>query len=41
MTLIGLSHAGSEYPVMEDIAEWMRENLNIEAEAIPENNWWR
>jgi len=41
MTLIGLSHAGSEYPVMEDIAEWIKEKFNINAEAIPENNWWR
>lgn len=41
MTLIGLSHAGSEYPVMEDIAEWIKEKFNIDAEAIPEKNWWR
>ncbi|MDD4381768.1 MAG: Nif3-like dinuclear metal center hexameric protein [Candidatus Dojkabacteria bacterium] len=41
MTLIGLSHAGSEYPVMEDIAKWFKEKFQIEAEAIPENSWWR
>lgn len=41
MTLIGLSHAGSEYPVMEDIAKWMKDNLNVDAEAIPEDSWWR
>ncbi len=41
MTLIGLSHAGSEYPVMEDIAIWIKEKFNIDAEALPESNWWR
>jgi putative NIF3 family GTP cyclohydrolase 1 type 2 len=41
MTLLGFSHAGSEYPVMEDIAVWIKEKFNIDAEAIPEKNWWR
>jgi len=41
MTLIGLSHAASEYPVMEDIAEWIKNKYEIDAEAIPEKNWWR
>ena len=41
MTLLGFSHAGSEYPVMEDIAVWIKERFNIDAEAIPEENWWR
>jgi len=41
MTLIGLSHAGSEYPVMEDIADWIKEKFGIDAEPIPEKNWWR
>ena len=41
MTLLGFSHAGSEYPVMEDIALWIKEILNIDAEAIPEKKWWR
>ncbi len=41
MTLVGLSHAASEYPVMEDIAEWIINKYGIDAEAIPEKNWWR
>lgn len=41
MTLVGLSHAGSEYPVMEDIAAWIKEKFNIDAQAIPEKIWWR
>jgi putative NIF3 family GTP cyclohydrolase 1 type 2 len=41
MTLIGLSHAGSEFPAMVHIAEWIKEKFNIDAEAMPEKNWWR
>jgi putative NIF3 family GTP cyclohydrolase 1 type 2 len=41
ISAIGLSHAGSEFLVMYDIVKWMKENIGIEAEVLPEENWWR
>jgi putative NIF3 family GTP cyclohydrolase 1 type 2 len=41
ISAIGLSHAGSEFVVMHDIAGWIKNNLGIKAEALPERNWWR
>jgi hypothetical protein len=41
LVAIGLSHAGSEYLVMTEIAPFMERHLGTPAEAIPESNWWR
>lgn len=41
LTAIGLSHAGSEFLVMRELAPFLREQWQIEAEAIPEATWWR
>jgi len=41
ISAIGLSHAGSEFLVMYDIADWIRLNLDLEAIPLPEEKWWR
>lgn len=41
LVAIGLSHAGSEYLVMTEIAPFIERHLGILAEAVPESNWWR
>jgi len=41
ISAIGLSHAGSEFLVMLDVAEWIKTNLSLKAETLPENKWWR
>lgn len=41
LVAIGLSHAGSEYPVMTKIAPFIERHLGIPAEAVLESNWWR
>jgi putative NIF3 family GTP cyclohydrolase 1 type 2 len=41
LVAIGLSHAGSEYLVMTEIAPFIERHLGIPAEAVPESNWWR
>jgi hypothetical protein len=41
LVAIGLSHAGSEYLVMTEIAPFIERHLDIPAEAVPESNWWR
>jgi putative NIF3 family GTP cyclohydrolase 1 type 2 len=41
LVAIGLSHAGSEYLVMTEIAPFIERHLGVPAEAVPESNWWR
>lgn len=42
MALIGVSHASSEYLVMEkQIVPWFKSTFNIPAEGIPLRVWWR
>jgi putative NIF3 family GTP cyclohydrolase 1 type 2 len=39
---IGLSHAGSEFLVMESqMKSWFKKNLHLHAYPIPEDTWWR
>lgn len=42
MSIIGISHAGSEYIAIRDqVVPFIKKNLKIETEAISESNWWR
>jgi putative NIF3 family GTP cyclohydrolase 1 type 2 len=41
LVAIGLSHAGSEFLVMQEIAPFIERELGIAAEAVPEPHWWR
>ncbi len=41
MAAIGLSHAGSEFLVMRDVASLVEREFGIPAEAVPESRWWR
>ncbi len=42
MALIGVSHAASEFLVMETkMKTWFIENAGIQAVTIPEKHWWR
>ncbi len=42
MSLIGVSHAGSEFLVMKtQMKEWLVSNFRIEALPIHEDIWWR
>ena len=41
ISAIGLSHAGSEYLVMPEIASWIESTLKIKAVSLPEIRWWR
>lgn len=42
MALIGVSHAGSEFLVMErDMKPWFETHFGIHVEAIGEEKWWR
>ncbi len=38
---IGVSHAGSEFLVMTELAPVFQDHLGIPAQALPEANWWR
>jgi len=38
---VGLSHAGSEFLVMRDVASLVERKFGIPAEAVPESRWWR
>ena len=38
---IGISHAGSEFVVMRELAPFLEEQLGIPAEAVAETSWWR
>ncbi len=42
MSMIGVSHAASEYLLMEtQVAPWIQANLGVAAETIPLDRWWR
>jgi putative NIF3 family GTP cyclohydrolase 1 type 2 len=41
LVAIGLSHAGSEFLVMQELAPFLEHQLGISAEAVPESCWWR
>jgi putative NIF3 family GTP cyclohydrolase 1 type 2 len=41
LTAIGLSHAGSEFPVLQELALLVERMLGLPAEAVPEPHWWR
>jgi putative NIF3 family GTP cyclohydrolase 1 type 2 len=41
LTAIGLSHAGSEFLVMQELAPFVERTLGLPGEAVPEPHWWR
>lgn len=42
ISILGLSHAGSEYIVIRDqLVPEIKEMFGIDAEAVPERHWWR
>jgi putative NIF3 family GTP cyclohydrolase 1 type 2 len=41
LAAVGLSHAGSEFLVMRELAPFIERQLGIQAEAVPEPHWWR
>jgi hypothetical protein len=41
LAAIGLSHAGSEFLVMKELAPFFEHHLNVTAETVPESSWWR
>ena len=41
LAAIGLSHPGSEFLVLKEIAPFIERELDIPAEAVPEPYWWR
>jgi hypothetical protein len=41
LTAVGLSHAGSEFLVMQELAPLIERHLGLPAEAVPESHWWR
>ena len=41
LAAVGLSHAGSEFLVMRELAPFIERQLGIPAEAVPEPHWWR
>lgn len=41
LAAIGLSHAGSEFLVMKEVAPLIERELDVPAEAVPESRWWR
>jgi putative NIF3 family GTP cyclohydrolase 1 type 2 len=41
LAAIGLSHAGSEFLVMPEIAAFLARQFGVPAEAVPESHWWR
>ncbi len=41
LVAIGLSHAGSEFLVMRELAPFFGRELGIPAEAVAESHWWR
>jgi hypothetical protein len=38
---LGLSHAGSEFLVMKELAPFFTSELGLRATAVPETIWWR
>jgi putative NIF3 family GTP cyclohydrolase 1 type 2 len=42
MSLLGVSHAASEYLVMkQNMAPWFVSNFQVKVQSIPETKWWR
>jgi putative NIF3 family GTP cyclohydrolase 1 type 2 len=41
LAAVGLSHAGSEFLVMKELALFVERQLGVSAEAVPEPHWWR
>jgi putative NIF3 family GTP cyclohydrolase 1 type 2 len=41
LAAVGLSHAGSEFLVMNELAPFVERQLGVPAEAVPEPHWWR
>lgn len=41
LAAIGISHAGSEFVVMRELAPYFQRRLGIPSEAIAESRWWR
>lgn len=42
MSLIGVSHASSEFLVMKtQMYKWFIDNFDIAVRLIPQNKWWR
>ena len=41
LAAVGLSHAGSEFLVMRELAPFFERQLGIPAEAVQEPHWWR
>lgn len=42
ISIIGISHAGSEFIVLRDqLSKWTERTFDIEAEAVSEKHWWR
>jgi putative NIF3 family GTP cyclohydrolase 1 type 2 len=41
LAAIGLSHAGSEFLVMQELAPLVERELELPTEAVPEPHWWR
>jgi putative NIF3 family GTP cyclohydrolase 1 type 2 len=41
MSLIGVSHASSEFLVMKtQMFKWFKNNFDVEVRLIPQNKWW-
>ncbi|MGH2615665.1 MAG: Nif3-like dinuclear metal center hexameric protein [Thermomicrobiales bacterium] len=41
LVAIGLSHAGSEFFVMRELAPYFEHEFGVPAEVVPESRWWR
>ena len=41
LAAIGLSHAGSEFLIMKELAPFLQRDLGLPAAAIAESHWWR
>lgn len=42
MSLIGVSHAASEFLVMKtQMVDWFTQNCDVKAMTIPYSHWWR
>jgi hypothetical protein len=42
MALIGVSHAASEFLVMQrDMVPWFKREFGVQATLLPEQHWWR
>jgi putative NIF3 family GTP cyclohydrolase 1 type 2 len=42
LSLIGVSHAASEYLVMKNsMTKWFEQNFDLKTKLLPESKWWR